>query len=539
MAVALYARVSTGRQAEKDLSIPDQLSQMRAWCEREGHAVAVEYVEPGASARDDRRPVFQEMIATATLAPPPFEAVIVHSQSRFFRDAIEFGLYERRLQKAGVRLISITQLTTDDPAGSLARRMFSLFDEYQSEENAKHTLRAMAENARRGYFNGSTPPFGYRVVEVEGKGRRGAKKRLAVAPTEASVVREIFTLYLYGKDGQALGMKAIAEHLNEHGRWRRGAKWARGRVADVLADTTYRGEHFFNKREGKTRKPKPRSEWIRIEVEPIVEPGMFAAAQARREGRRPEVQPPGRVGSRTLLTGLLRCGHCGAGMTLATGKGGRYRYYRCTSRINKGNRECDAPNLPMERLDDAVLNALAERVFTTERVSAMLSDLGRRMKSMQGRDGAELARVKRSLNSLEKQQGKLFEAVEQGYLPANQALRDRAQKLDAQRQALLTELAGIRRREDMPLDKIRPQHVRAFSRALRRGLLEGKSGFGKDYLGLLVDEITVEGREVRITGSHARVAGAVLAAGNGGLAAVPRFGSGWLPGTGSNRRPSD
>ena len=32
MAVALYARVSTPRQAEKDLSIPDQLRQLREYC---------------------------------------------------------------------------------------------------------------------------------------------------------------------------------------------------------------------------------------------------------------------------------------------------------------------------------------------------------------------------------------------------------------------------------------------------------------------------------------------------------------------------
>ena len=59
-------RVSTTKQAEKDLSTPDQLRQMRDLCKRQGFAVAVEYVEPGASATDDRRPVFQQMIAEAT-----------------------------------------------------------------------------------------------------------------------------------------------------------------------------------------------------------------------------------------------------------------------------------------------------------------------------------------------------------------------------------------------------------------------------------------------------------------------------------------
>ncbi len=55
MAVALYARVSTVRQAEKDLSIPDQLRQMREWCARNGFSVAMEYVELGRTATDDRR----------------------------------------------------------------------------------------------------------------------------------------------------------------------------------------------------------------------------------------------------------------------------------------------------------------------------------------------------------------------------------------------------------------------------------------------------------------------------------------------------
>jgi DNA invertase Pin-like site-specific DNA recombinase len=62
MIVALYARVSTARQAEKDLSIPDQLRQMREWCKARKHHIAVEYVEPGASATDDKRPVFQQML---------------------------------------------------------------------------------------------------------------------------------------------------------------------------------------------------------------------------------------------------------------------------------------------------------------------------------------------------------------------------------------------------------------------------------------------------------------------------------------------
>ena len=58
MVVALYARVSTSKQAEKDLSIPDQVRPLRDWCKRNGHSIGAEYIEAGASATDDRRPEF-------------------------------------------------------------------------------------------------------------------------------------------------------------------------------------------------------------------------------------------------------------------------------------------------------------------------------------------------------------------------------------------------------------------------------------------------------------------------------------------------
>ena len=48
----------------------------------------------------------------------------------------------------------------------MMRQMIALFDEYQSKENAKHVLRSMKENARQGFWNGSKPPIGYRIVEA-------------------------------------------------------------------------------------------------------------------------------------------------------------------------------------------------------------------------------------------------------------------------------------------------------------------------------------------------------------------------------------
>lgn len=120
--------------------------------------------------------------------------ILVHSFSRFFRDQFQLEFYVRRLAKNGVRLVSITQELGDDPMSNMIRQIMALFDEYQSKENAKHTLRAMKENARQGFWNGALPPIGYRIVEAaEQRGDR-TKKTLEIDPIQAETVRLIFRL---------------------------------------------------------------------------------------------------------------------------------------------------------------------------------------------------------------------------------------------------------------------------------------------------------------------------------------------------------
>ena len=65
---ALYLRVSTDRQAKADLSIPDQRRQALKFCASRGWEVAIEFVEPGASGTDDRRPELQRLLDMATAA---------------------------------------------------------------------------------------------------------------------------------------------------------------------------------------------------------------------------------------------------------------------------------------------------------------------------------------------------------------------------------------------------------------------------------------------------------------------------------------
>ena len=279
--VCIYMRVSTGRQAESDLSIPDQRRQLNAYAVAHGWTVVSEFVDSGLSATDDRRPAFRDMIEQATNSEHPFDIILVHSFSRFYRDNLHSEIYIRELRKADVRVISITQPSTDDPAGNLIRNVISLFDAHQSLENGKHVLRSMKENARQGFYNGSPLPLGYTTEFVERRGNKD-KKKIVVDPVEAELVRVIFDLYTKG-DGKSgsLGVKEIVSHLNRGGfRTRRGNLFGVSSIHNLLQNTIYIGEYTFNKICSKTKKPKDASEHICIEVEPIISRSQFDDVQS-------------------------------------------------------------------------------------------------------------------------------------------------------------------------------------------------------------------------------------------------------------------
>ena len=538
MIVAIYARVSTTKQAEKDLSIPDQLRQMKEWSKARHYQVAAEYVEPGASATDDRRPVFQQMIADACVSPPPFDAIIVHSLSRFFRDMVEFVLYERRLKRHGVVVLSITQQTSDDPAGEMARRIFSLFDEYQSKENAKHTLRAMKENARQGYFNGSTPPYGFRAAELEIMGNKGKKKRLEVDPSEAAIVNTIYQLYLNGHEGRVLGVKGIAAYLNNRGFTMRGGKWRKTIISKIIASRIYLGEYVFNKRDSRNQRIKPESEWVTISLPPIVDVDTYQRVEQRRFERDSSNTPPRVVNSPTLLTGLLKCGVCGFPMTIATGKGGRYRYYKCTSKINiVGKKECENSNVRMETLDRIVLQAIAEKVFTPKRVEMMIDGLKVNLKNAHPDHNEQIRHLSKELEDIKQQTDKLFEAVEKGFLPLNASLHERVHKHEVRRQEVLMELARLRHQKEMPIARLSKKNIAAFCVALKEMILDRTSHFGKEYMNLLLDEIRVIKNEVHLQGSYAALASALSIGSNKGFNKVPSFDPYWLLSADSNHGP--
>ena len=449
---ALYLRVSTARQAEHDVSIPDQKRQGEAYCHSRGYQLVETYVEPGASATNDRRPEFQRMIEAGTAKPAPFDVVIVHSFSRFFRDHFELEFYVRKLAKNGVKLVSITQEMGDDPMHVMMRQIMALFDEYQSKENAKHVLRALKENARQGFWNGSLPPIGYRVVAAEQRGAK-VKKKLEIDPLHADTVRLIYRLALEG-DGTSgpMGVKNITAHFNQRRIFTRdGGRWGIGQVHRILTRTTYIGRHEFNKR-SKAKELKPVSEVIDVAVPPLIDQATFDAVQAHLRARNPKVTPARVVSGPTLLTGICFCADCGGAMTLRTGKGGRYRYYTCSIKARQGETGCKGRSIPMEKLDNLVAGHIEDRLLQPERLEEVLASVLDRRQERTERRREHIAELNKRAAETDLRLKRLYDAIETGVADLDdpalkeriaglKAIRDQAQA-DAERAQAM---AGKRR----------------------------------------------------------------------------------------------
>jgi site-specific DNA recombinase len=522
---ALYLRVSTSRQAEKDLSIPDQRRQLEAWCKQHGFDVVSEYVEPGASATDDRRPQFQRMMEDASRRDRPFDAILVHSFSRFFRDSFLFELHRRSLEKNGVALISITQTVTEDSAGKMSRQLMSIFDEYQSRENAKHVIRAMKENARRGYWNGSQPPFGYKAVTVETRAD-AVKKRLVVEPVEAEIVREIFKLYLDGN-----GVRAIAARLNRKNIPYRDGKFTSALTHKILTREAYIGRHYFNRTDSRAKKIKARSEWVWFETPTIIDPEIFRTVQDRLASRRPTRTPPRIVNSPTLLTGSAKCATCGGGMTIRTGKGGRYRYYACNNRINKGASTCRGSSIRMDYLDELVVHELETRIIQPDRSKALLAGLIERRRNRSDDQSQRSKELRLQLREIESKIGRLLDAIQEGLTQETDLVRDRLTKLEQERGEVLRLIASLERRQNIPSNLLSERNVKAFERVFKDRLHAQDSTLRKAYIRALVEKIEVDQREIRISGSQAALATSVVAAAkrgpDGGTGGVPSFVQDW------------
>ena len=359
----IYGRVSTARQADDGLPVESQIEQGYTKANSLGARVAKVFRDEGISGRTSRRPAFQEAIAYAIDRRITY--FIVWSSSRFARNRVDAASYKTMLKRAGVKLVYVScDIDLDSEDNWLADVMFEVMDEHYSRTIAKDTRRSMMKNARDGYFNGGRVPFGYKTVDA------GKRKRLEPVEHEAMVVGQVFRLCLEGN-----GAKETALRLNAQCLFKRGKPWDKAAVSAVLKNPVYTGSLVFNRRTHADRIVQPESDWVRAKGhEAIISDEVFARTQEI-IGKRAPVINGGSAKSRFVFSGLLRCGRCDSAMQIetATGRSSSYSYYNCRSALKGCG--CENRRIPASDLDDWMMGAILDRVFTPERIRECLRDL--------------------------------------------------------------------------------------------------------------------------------------------------------------------
>ncbi len=479
------------------------------------------------------------MIERATSPERPFDLILVHSLSRFFRDQYLSEFYIRRLRKAKVEVVSITQPFQDDPTGNMVRNILSTFDEYQSRETAKHTTRAMTENARQGFWNGSVPPFGYKTIVAETRGQK-SKKRLTIDETEAQTVRAIFDMAL-GRHGPVIGVKAIVNRLNARGDRLRGKPFHISNVHRILTGTTYAGTAYFNRRCSRTGEMKDEKDWIALAVPPIVSREEFDQVQASLANRRPSTTAPRVTAGPTLLTGIASCGTCGSGMTIRTGKSGRYRYYTCAGCAQKGKTTCSGRSISMAALDGMILEHMSDTLFTPPRLAQILEAYISQSEETEGARKRQISAAKAKETEIKGKIARLLDLVASGGMEANDPqLKDKLADLRSKRAAFGQEIDLLTRTTGGAQTSITPEKLSQLAALLRTALKNPNQEFRRAYLRLFLDKVVVGDREIVLSGPKRPLADSAATERLPDAASlVPSFVREWRPRRDSNPRPPD
>ena len=486
---ALYARVSSDRQ-DVDLSVSAQLRALKDYARANGYSVARQYVDEAESGLVADRPQFREMIEEGSKPKAPFDVILVWKFSRFTRKREHAVAFKSMLRRKGIRVVSITEQAEDNATGRLLEGIIESVDEFYSENLAQEVVRGMREAASRGFFLGSKAPFGYRRVKVSD----GMKERptLEVDPATAPIVKEMFESSLRGN-----GLKEICKELNDRGITNRGKRWYKGGLHYLLTNEAYTGTAVW----GRTTKVEKAQDPVRVEGAwpALVSRELFDAVQQAMRDRAPKVQRPGRVGSKFLLSGLLKCGVCGRPYSGQGAKSGQFAYYVCGTLFREGAGTCSARYLNSPRVEDFIVEKIRERILTEETIVELVTMVAEEIDAMAGELSGRLEVIDAELRDVRKRLERLYEALETSELtlevlsPRIFSLRHREEQLEAAREDAETQLE--QRRVELPTTEEIKGYVADFREFLQEGTFPERKALIRNF----VEGIEVVGDEATLT----------------------------------------
>ena len=201
--------------------------------------------------------------------------------------------------------------------------------------------------------------------------------------------------------------------------------------------------------------------------------------------------------------------HCGAGMTLRTGKG--YRYYACAGRAQKGPTRCGGCAVPMPKVDDAVLSTLADQVFAPDRLIDLVSGYLDQAKADAQQHRSQLGQIKSDLTETEGAINRLVGMVEAGLMDVGDpALAERLKALKTKRSSLQSQISTTSATEPAQKHRLTEAKLNKLSVAIRSALRDQPPEMRKAYLKLFVDNVTISKEEIRVSGPKGMLAKAAM-----------------------------
>lgn len=481
MNVVLYARVSSEKQAEKDLSLPAQLKALRDYALAREWTIVHEYVDAAESARTADRPQFQEMIARAKQKNPPFQTILVWKLNRFARNREDSIVFKSLLRKKGIQVISINEKFENNATGKLMEAIVEAMDEFYSANLAQDTVRGMKENARRGFWNGGKIPYGYTIEKVtQGK---NTKNKLKVIPDEAKVVKRIFSLCVKGH-----GLKEISKILNrEDLRRRTGRPWNTSTIAYILKNETYTGTVVWQDH-------KNINDVIRAQDahEDIISKGDYERVRGLLRKRTRFVVPPRALASAHLLSTFLKCKKCGHSMAACGAKSGRYHYYTCQRYVKMGPGHCAQKLLNAEKLESFIVKTLRERVLTEENIRKLLLMVNEELNLFDRDYENRLSALKESLAEKHKRRRNLYSTIEDGNLDYSD-IAPRLKELNDEIEAISSEIQEIEAQKSQSrIPPVTDIELQPYVQDLQETLLKGSITERKGFIRTFIKEIRID-----------------------------------------------
>jgi site-specific DNA recombinase len=432
----IYARFSTDLQNER--SIEDQITLCRDYTSREEMNVVEVYEDRARSGGSVMgRGGLLRLLDQAR--ERSFDVVVVEALDRLSRDMEDLAGIHKRLSFLGIEIRAVHEGVVNTVLVGLRGLVGQLY----REDNAHKVRRGLAGRIGQG-LNAGGRAYGYAPVAGE-KGKR------TIVEVEAEIVRRIFDEYVAGRTP-----REIAHDLNNECILPpRGRSWNASTIngnmqrgTGIIQNELYAGRLVWNKvrmvKDPDTGKrlsrPNPKNDWQTVDMPGlrIVSQELFDTAQSRKRACG-QKHPNQQRRPRHMLSGLLRCGACGAGMsTNGKDNSGRIRI-RCSAATESGSCH-DAKTFYLKTVESAVLAGLENEMRHPQVIAEYVRTYHEERKRLSAKANAKRAHLELRFGELNREIERLVDAIAKGHGdPA--VLGPRSSALNEERKQVALELS--------------------------------------------------------------------------------------------------